>query len=93
MPIASHVGTQMEARRSGPSYTRPQGVTETLPQEQDSQEEQISELSVRAEHQQNDIDGLRHIITGLTNTAQHLERQVEASHVRQESSLQELTLR
>ncbi|KAJ7373536.1 TNF receptor-associated factor 6 [Desmophyllum pertusum] len=81
----SHVGTQLEARRSGPSYTRPQGVTETLPQEQASQEEQISaRLSVRAEHEQNETDEMRRIITGLTNTVHHLERQVEEAGIRQE---------
>ncbi|KAJ7373540.1 TNF receptor-associated factor 6 [Desmophyllum pertusum] len=81
----SHVGTQLEARRSGPSYTRPQDVTETLPQEQASQEEQISaRLSVRTEHQQNETDEMRRIITGLTNTVHHLERQVEEAGIRQE---------
>ena len=78
-------------RGAAPRRTR--GGMESLPQEQASQEGYLNELSTRTQHQRNEIDELRHIITSLSNTVHHLERQLEEARIRQERPVQELTLR
>ena len=69
------------------------GAMESPSPEQTSQEERLNELSTRVEHQQNEIDGLRRIITSLCNTVHCLERQLEEARIRQERPVHELTLR
>ena len=87
-------GAQTAAHRSGPPPRRTRGGgMESLPQEQASQEGYFSELSTRTQHHRTEIDEMRRIITGLTNTVHHLERQVEEARIRQERPVQELTLR
>ncbi len=85
-------GDQTRAHRSAPPR-RTRGGMESHPQEQASQEGYLVELSTRTQHQRNEIDEMRRIITALTNTVHHLERQVEEARIRQERPVQELTLR
>lgn len=90
--ISESGGSQAEVHRGGPTR-RARGGMESFPQEQASQEGFLNELSTRTQHQRNEIDEMRRTITVLTNTVNHLERQVEEARIRQERPVQELTLR
>lgn len=84
---------QTGAQRGAPTSCA-RGGTESTPQQQASLEENLNELPTSlTQHQRNEIDELRHIITVLTKTVNHLERQVEEAHMRLERPVQELTLR
>ena len=85
-------GAQAEVHRSAPTR-RTRGGMESFPQEQASQEGFMNELSTRTQHQRNEIDEMRRTITILSNTVNHLERQLEEARIRQERPVQELTLR
>jgi len=85
-------GTRAEVHRGAPTG-RARGGMESLPQEQASQEGFFNELSTRTQHQRNEIDDIRRTVTGLHNSVNHLERQVEEARIRQERPVQELTLR
>jgi len=84
---SSDTGTQ----RTAPRRTR--GGMEARPQEQTSHEGYLSELSTESQLQRNEIDELRRVNAGLSSTVQHLERRLEEARMRQERSIQELTLR
>lgn len=86
-------GDEEAQRHRGAVMRRTRGGIESSPQEQASQEGFFNELSTRTQHQRNEIDELRRIISVLSNTVNHLERQVEEARVRQERPVQELTLR
>ena len=90
--ISEPSGGEIRAHR-GAAQRRTRGGTESFPQEQASQEGYLNELSTRTQHQRDEIDELRRIITALNNTVHHLERQVEEARIRQERPVQELTLR
>ena len=84
---------QIGAQRGAPS-SRARGGTESIPQEQASLEENLNELPTSLiQHQRNEIDELRHIITVLTKTVNHLERQLQEARMGLERPVQELTLR
>lgn len=85
-------GTEATSHR-GAAVRRARGGVESSPQEQASQEGFFNELSTRTQHQRNEIDEMRRIITALSNTVNHLERQLEEARIRQERPVQELTLR
>lgn len=84
---SSDTGTQ----RTAPRRTR--GGMEARPQEQTSHEGYLSELSTESQLQRNEIDEVRRVNAGLSSTVQHLERRQEEARMRQERSIQELTLR
>ena len=86
-------GDEEAQRHRGAVMRRNRGGIESFPREQASQEGFINELSTRTQHQRNEIDEMRRIITALSNTVHHLERQLEEARIRQERPLQELTLR
>ena len=86
-------GTQAGAHISAPQRRPRGGGMESHPQEQASQEGYLHELSSRTQHQRDEIDELRRIITALTNSVHHLERQLEEARMRQERPVQELTMR
>ncbi|KAL9955369.1 hypothetical protein ACROYT_G036679 [Oculina patagonica] len=90
--ISEPSSEQAGAHRSAPQR-RTRGGMLPHPQEQASQEGYLVELSTRTQHQRNEIDEMRRIITALSNTVHHLERQVEEARIRQERPVQELTLR
>ena len=64
---------------------------ESLPKGQAS----LNELSIRTkqQHQQQQIDKMRHTIDSLSNTVCRLERQQEELRVRQEKLLKEMNIR
>lgn len=75
------------AAQRGAQTRRARGGTESIPQEQASLEENLNELPTSLiQHQQNQIDELRCIITAQTKTVNHLKHQVERPQ-------QELTVR
>ena len=86
-------GDEEAPRHRDAAIRRARGGIESSPQEQASQEGFFNELSTRTQHQRNEIDEMRRIITVLSDTVHHLERQVEEARVRQERPVQELTLR
>ena len=91
--ILPESGDEEAQRHRGTGIRRARGGMESFPREQASQEGFLSELSTRTQHQRNEIDEMRRIITALSNTVNHLERQQEEARMRQERSIQELTLR
>lgn len=86
-PSSAQTGAHRGA--AAPRCTR--GGMESLPQEQASQDSYLNDLSTRTEHQRNEIDEMRHIITTLSIRVHHLRQLVEAQ-IRQERQVQELTL-
>ena len=90
--ISESGGSRGEVHRVAPTG-RTRGGMESLPQEQASQEGFFNDLSTRTQHQRTEIDEMRRTISGVNNTVNHLERQLEEARVRQERPVQELTLR
>ena len=91
--ILPESGDEEAQRHRGAAIRRARGGIESSPREQASQEGVFNELSTRTQHQRNEIDELRRVINVLSNTVNHLERQVEEARIRQERPVQELTLR
>ena len=62
--ISEPSGEQTSAHR-GAAQRRTRGAMELFPQEQASQEGYLHELSTRTQHQRDEIDELRRIVTAL----------------------------
>ena len=80
-----------QTQRTAPRRTR--GDLGARPQEQAAQEVYLRELSTQTNNHQGEIDELRRTVNNVDNNVHHLERRLEEIGMRQERSIQELTLR
>ena len=89
--LSTSIETERQTRRTGLRRTR--GDLGARLQEQAAQEVYLSELSTQTNNHQCEIDELRRRANNVDNNVHHLERRLEEIGMRQERSIQELTLR
>ena len=89
--LSTSIATERQTRRTAPRRTR--GDLGARPQEQAAQEVYLRELSIQTNNHQGEIDELRRTVNNVDNNVHHLERRLEEIGMRQERSIQELTLR